>query len=282
LRGADYSLWTFVASFFDSPAPPTEATGTDAGDILEQWRAYSRDSVGFSIGFDKSALERHVSSYDYDVTKLWTIAGKCAYEPKHKKAKVKRIIESLEPMLPVLLKGDFKALMEEAALAVSSGVAPSTQSEDFQEFLEAVFRKFRTATNYEAAAKKLEELFLHFIGELMVQPALMKDHSFVGEKEWRLVTFTLDPSKALLRSSKSGLIPYLEMPLSDPKDQSRLSTELIKRVVVGPLGLASERESNNAISAVRMLLRKHKIPVRDTQSAEGAIIESSRIPFREW
>jgi hypothetical protein len=36
LNGIDYSLWTFVASFFDSPAPPTEATANDAGDILVQ------------------------------------------------------------------------------------------------------------------------------------------------------------------------------------------------------------------------------------------------------
>jgi hypothetical protein len=172
--------------------------------------------------------------------------------------------------------------MEATALAISSGAAPSTQSEHYEEFVEAVLKKFQAAENYEAAAKKLEELFPHFIGELMVQPALMKDHSFLGEKEWRLVTFAFDPSKALLRASKSGLIPYLEIPFSDSKDQSRFRTGLIKRIVVGPLGLASERESNNAISSVRMLLQKYKVPVKDTRSSEGVIIESSRIPFRRW
>jgi hypothetical protein len=282
LRRTDYSLWTFVASFFDSPAPTTEATTTDAGDILEQWRAYSRDSVGFSVGFDKSALEQHVSGYDYEATGLWTVSGRCSYELEHKKAKVKRIIESLEPILPVFLEGDFKELMEETVLAVSSGAAPSTQSEHFGEFVEAVSKKFQAARNYEAAVKTLEELFPHFMGELMVQPALMKDHSFLGEKEWRLVTFTIGPSKALLRPSKSGLVPYLEIPFSDTKDQSRLRAGLIKRVVVGPLGLASEQESNNAITAVKMLLQKNEVPVKDTRGSEGVIIESSRIPFRRW
>ena len=65
LNSIDYSLWTFVASFFDSASPPTEAAAIDAGDILEQWRAYGRDSIGFSIGFDKSELEKHVSDYEY-------------------------------------------------------------------------------------------------------------------------------------------------------------------------------------------------------------------------
>jgi hypothetical protein len=282
LKTTDYSIWTFVASFFDSSAPPTEDTANDAGDILEQWRAYGRDSVGFSIGFDKSALEQHVSEYGYDVTGLWTVGDNCSYEPEHKKAKVKRIIESLEPLLPVFLRGELKEIMEATALEISSGAVPPTQSEHFREFVEAAFKRFQAAANYDAAANKVKEVFPYFIGELMVQPALMKDRSFLGEKEWRLVAFTFDPAKVLLRSPKSGLIPYLEIPFSDPKDHSRFRTGLIKRVVVGPLGFASERESENANSAVRMLLRRHKIPVRDTRSPEGVIVESSRIPFRRW
>lgn len=172
--------------------------------------------------------------------------------------------------------------MEATAFEISSGVAPPTQSKNFQEFVEATFKKFRAAGGYDAAAKKVEEVFPNFMGELMVQPALMKDRSFLGEKEWRLAAFSFDPSKTLLRSPKSGLIPYLEIPFSDPKDQSHFRTGLIKRVVVGPLGLASEREKENAISAVRMLLKKCKVPVRDARSSEGVIIESSRIPFRRW
>jgi hypothetical protein len=86
MEGVDYSLRSFVASFFDSPAPPTETAATDAGDILEQWRAYGRDSVAVSIGFDKSALAQHVSGFDYNITALWTIAGACSYELEHKKA----------------------------------------------------------------------------------------------------------------------------------------------------------------------------------------------------
>ncbi len=278
----DYSLWTFVASFFDSPATSTEATAPDAGDVLEQWRAYSRDSVGFSIGFDKSALEQQVSGYDYNVIALWTIAGRCSYELEHKREKVKRIIESAEPLLRVLLQGDLKGLMTEIALLTSSGAAPSAQSQQWQEFVEAAFKKFKAAGSYEAAEKELEEMFPHFMGELMVQPALMKDQAFLGEKEWRLVAFTFDPSKVMLRTSKSGLIPYLEIPFTDPEDQFRLRAGLIRRVVVGPLGLASERESKDAISAVRMLLQKNKVPVKDTRGSEGVIIESSRIPTRRW
>jgi len=282
LKTTDYSLWTFVASFFDSPAPPTEDTANDAGDILEQWRAYGRDSVGFSIGFDRSTLYQHISEYGYDVTGLWTVADNCSYEPEHKKAKVKRIIESLEPLLPVFLRGELKEIMEATALEFTSGAVPPTQSEPFREFVEAAFKKFQAAANYGAAANKVKEVFPYFMGELMVQPAIMKDRSFMGEKEWRLVAFSFDPAKTLLRSSKSGLIPYLEIPFSDPNDHSRFRAALIKRVVVGPLGLASERESENANSAVKMLLRRHNIPVRDARSSEGVIVESSRIPFRRW
>jgi hypothetical protein len=282
LAEIDYSLWTFATSFFDSPKDSTEAITPDPGDVLEQWRAYSRDSVAFSIGFNKSALERHVSGYDYNVLALWTIAGRCSYELKHKKENVKRIIDSAEPLLRILLQGDLKGLMTEAALATSSGAAPSAQSPQWSEFVESVFNKFKTAGSYKTAEKELGEVFPHFMGELMAQPALMKDRAFVGEKEWRLAAFTFDTSKILLRTSKSGLIPYVEIPFTDPEDQSRLRTGLIKRVVVGPLGLTSERESKNAISAVKMLLHKNKIPVADTRDPDGAIIESSRIPTRNW
>jgi hypothetical protein len=282
MKGVDYNFWTFVTSFFDSPKTSTKDTIRDAGDILEQWRAYSRDSVGFSIGFDKSMLEQHVSAYDYSATALWTIADRCSYELENKKGKVKRIIESIEPLLPVFLQGDIKEILEETTLAIASGATPSTRSEHFDEFVEAVIKKFQAARNYDAAVKKMKEVFPHFIGELMVQPALMKDHSFVGENEWRLVTFTFGPSKVLLRPSKSGLTPYLEIPFSDSKDPSRFRAGLIKRVVVGPLGLASERESNNAISAVKILLQKNNISVKDTRGAEGVIIETSRIPARRW
>jgi hypothetical protein len=282
LKLINYSLWTFVTSFFDSPAPTVGESTNDAGDILEQWRAYGRDSVSFSIGFDKSALEKHVSGYDYGTAKLWTIDGRCSYEIERKKIKVKRIIESLEPMLPLFLQGDIKELLEESVLAISFDGSPSAKGEHFGELVEAVNKKFKETRNYEAITKKWNEVFPNFMGEIMVQPALMKDHSFLGEKEWRLVTFTTEPSKVLLRSSKSGLIPYLEVPLSDFKEQSHFQNDLIKRIVVGPLGLASQRERDNAIFAVRMLLQKNSIIVKDTRNSEGVIIESSSIPFRKW
>jgi hypothetical protein len=141
-------------------------------------------------------------------------------------------------------------------------------------------KKLERAKNFESASKKLMEVLPNFMGELMVQPALMKDRAFRGEKEWRLVTFSFDPSKVELRTSKLGLVPYLKIPISDTEDPSYLSRGMIKRIVVGPLGLASERESDNAISAVRMLLEKNKVPTRSARSPEGVIIESSRIPFR--
>lgn len=282
LKEADYSLWTFVTSFFDSTATLTKATLPDAGDILEQWRAYSRDAAGFSIGFDKFALEKHLSGSDYGVTGLWTTAGRCTYELEQKKRKVKRIIESLEPVLPTFLQGDLNELWNWTARAfeTSSAVTQSRRSEHTQEIIDAAMKKLRRSKNFEALNNKLTEVLPHFMGELMVQPALMKDQAFRGEKEWRLVTLSFDPSKVLLRTSKSGLIPYLEIPISDPEDPSRLGRGLIKRIVVGPLGLASERESDNAISAVKMLLQKNKVPIKDAGSSEGVFVQSSRIPFR--
>jgi hypothetical protein len=47
---------SFVASFFHSPSELEQTSFRDAGDILEQWRAYSRGGPGFSIGFSKSKL----------------------------------------------------------------------------------------------------------------------------------------------------------------------------------------------------------------------------------
>lgn len=280
LREADYGLWTFVTSFFDSPAAPARAVTHDAGDVLEQWRAYSRDAAGFSIGFDKSALEEHLSRCDFGVTGLWTTPGECSYEPEQKHSKVKRIIESLEPLVPELLQGDLMEFWKERAVETLSASLESRQIQVTQETVEAAMKKLEGAKNFESAGKKLKEVFPNFMGELMVQPALMKDRAFRGEKEWRLVTFSFDPSKVELRTSKLGLVPYLKIPISDAEDPSCLSRGMIKRIVVGPLGLASEREKDNAISAVRILLEKNKVPTRSARSPEGVIIESSRIPFR--
>lgn len=276
LNEIDYGRWTFVTSFFDSRGSSEVAVAADAGDDLAQWRAYGQRAAGFSIGFDKSALEAQLSARDYSVTGFFTNADTCSYELGGKQERVKSIIKSLEPLLPVFLRDDLMEFWTERALKSYFRAKLGHPQETVKEGMDDLAR----ANIFEALEEKVKEVFPQFMGELMVQPALMKDQAFVGEKEWRLVTISFDPSRILMRASNSGLIPYMELPLSDLDDPTRLGAGLIRRIVVGPLGFASKRESDNAMFAAQMLLQKNKLPVWSAERPDGVIIESSRIPFR--
>ncbi|TBU68475.1 DUF2971 domain-containing protein [Serratia marcescens] len=61
---------------------------TENGDLLSQWRGYSKTLGGYSIGFNRSSLEFLIHSQGFDLVK-------CIYEPEVQKKKIYEIIDSL-------------------------------------------------------------------------------------------------------------------------------------------------------------------------------------------
>jgi|ERR1035437_3982230 hypothetical protein len=279
LRTYDHSQITFIASFFDAPDSSRGPATVDPGDNLSQWRAYSRDTQGYSIGFDKRILENHVSAIDPRRSSIWTVCGSCSYNPDSKRAIASRIPSALEATLPEFLGAGWLDFWAKANLEFTLNGPGRTSHERVKEIVESAMGKFRAKGDSNEIERRLNETYRHFIGEFMVQPALMKHHSFESEKEWRIVRFNADFKGIDFRTTKSGLIPFVKIPTTDPTSQA-IMKGMINRIVVGPQGSVSSRQQGSAIAAVKSLLLKHHIDEECAASPDGVTIDSSRIPFR--
>jgi hypothetical protein len=287
----DYSRSVFAASFFVEPPRSTVSEEmSDAGDVLEQWRAYSQGGRGFSVGFDRYLLERRVSAKDPGTANGKTACGNCIYDTEEKKSEVDEIFRCLAPALFKLLQGS-KKLVEELrhALAVElCGVADPSAITEIRHnsplataAYEAAVERCHWTEELRPFMREMEKIFPDFAGRLIALPALMKDPSFKTEREWRIIRFTVGaPSQIEFRTDKSGLVPYVEIPVSDTSDPSLITEGLIKRIVVGPFGSGTPRERDNAVAAIKMLLEKHRIRVQGPECPEGVLVQSSRVPLR--
>jgi hypothetical protein len=95
---------------------------------------------------------------------------------------------------------------------------------------------------------------------------LLKDHSFQGEKEWRIISRPLMCSAKLFdfREGNSTLVPYYRLPLVDERQNIR-----IHEIVVGPT--PNELQSQKS---VKSFLVRHGL--------EQVPVELSRVPYRNW
>jgi hypothetical protein len=95
---------------------------------------------------------------------------------------------------------------------------------------------------------------------------LLKDCSFRGEKEWRVISRPLSCRHELFdfREGNSMLIPYYRLPLIDKNQNFR-----VHEVVVGPT--PNEQQSQRSIKSFLACHGCEKVPV-----------ELSRIPYRNW
>ena len=88
------SAEVFATSFFDSAKSVSDKGERDPGDTLEQWRAYSGGSGGFSIGFDKEALEKHVASLTAKPRCVIT-CGSCNYRCESEEESVQKGVQEI-------------------------------------------------------------------------------------------------------------------------------------------------------------------------------------------
>jgi hypothetical protein len=208
------------------------ASFSEQGDLLSQWRAYSGEAGGYSIGFTRSYLksvgvhflETRKESFYNDLNSL----AACQYCDKKEEESLMREIERIVDLYII-----------EADQANWQTVSEMKEG-------------FRTL---DAIAKK------HFF-PLGKRRAITKHPAFREEAEWRLV-FQLEQtgttnSEPEFRLGRSMPIPYLKVDLTWENQALE-----IPEIIVGPCPHPSE-----AAKSVQMLLRKEGVRRFEVKSSK--------------
>lgn len=241
-----------VESAFSTPPLHEEhlrimvASFSEIGDLLSQWRGYSGNSTGVSIGLDLRGLRPPVQIGPT------AIFAKCVYE-KDQKAELLRSTFShfrsqLEKCREEILYGEPQDDIEGSKATPGPGEqvdAPSSREPN------AILHR----------AKK--ELVLDLV---RIAPLLKSEH-FAEEQEWRLVLpsemISFPTNKTIeFRPIRDGLVPYIAFPLLQPNQTGEI---LLKDVILGPGSHPS------AAIGVNMFLQSKFIPIS---------AQPSKIPYR--
>ena len=215
---------------------------SEQGNLLSQWRAYSGETGGYSIGFTRPYLELvgiHFieSRNDSFYNDLYPLAS-CRYcdkpEEESLKVEIKKIVDSY------------------VAEADQSNwqTVPDTM-EGFKEGLKIL----------GSLAKK------HFFPSGK-RRAITKNQSFREEAEWRLI-FQLERVGAInsepeFRPGRSMPTPFFKVELTWENQPLEIS-----EVIVGPCPHPLE-----AVNSIQRLLRK--------EGVANAVVRHSKIPYRNW
>lgn len=268
----DPAEYLFTFSLFDSrrydASRPMEG---DPGDNLQQWRAYRKGGLGYCIGFDRDLLESKVT--EEAAALQTTFCGKCIYDQAGKLEMLRDIAQRLKPARDLAVD-----LARRGNSGSTAETASNLASSDPQAAADTSAAKLDIS---EAEAEIITESPIHYFAWMLMKAVLMKQTDFEPEREWRIVRLAFSHSRAIrFRATNRGITPYVAIPIGTTEDPPRVVPGLIKRVVVGPLGQASEDARQRAASIVKMLLDKNMIQVAgyDSEEAEGVAVVNSRLP----
>lgn len=277
---SDPAEYLYVFSLFDSRQSQESNSAGDPGDNLQQWRTYSKGGFGYCIGFDREALELRVQQLESEGVAI--SCGRCIYSETEKRHSARRILSALLPACDLLLA--FKYPQEDAVRGALERAAVSF-GQEFQR-LRATLDKASSVVGMpdpawgRSEARELITVALStYFGRTLVDSARMKHAAFAPENEWRIVRMAFTLSQEIkFRTAGRGIIPYATIPITSVDAPKLVMPGLIKRVVVGPLGNASDDARNRAVSVVKMLLEGNGIEVAASHDKGGVIVENSRLP----
>ena len=242
IEGPTSTYEAFVCSFTALPQ-----SGGDPGDRLSQWRGYSHGSQGFSLGFDKTLLEKQIQ-FDNAHAKAGIL--ECIYEDKEKV----RFFQDMGRTASA-------RFME---LTRSNKPVPST----FQTAMPNPTEEYKKGCYYFLQSLSKATAEFH------TKAAQIKDSGFREECEWRIVLQgrrdALSPV-VKFRKGQFGQTPFIEIPLSLAKPEACS----LRRIVVGP-----GPHKVDIKHSVELLLQKHGIQVRRLDINDGVEVATSLIPFR--
>ncbi len=169
----------------------------ESENLLSQWRAYSNNGGGFSLGFeicDNSLINYDTDDLDNGYKPLFR---KVIYKPSEQKKLIDEYLESI-------LEGYRNGIIGKVSGAVDE--------------------QYHSAVMGGQASNIFLDLILSF-----------KNPAFSQEEEWRLINVILDhyePEKLKFRENNYGLIPYRQSYLYIKKDES--SVFPLKSIILGP------------------------------------------------
>ncbi len=258
----------FVASFFGS-----EGTENDAGDVLAQWRAYSGNGTGISIGFDKRLLSDHLTKIGSG-PELWIPFGSCLYG----KDQQENYLDSINQIGPLFIKRvntmdiDFCAKTMSKLFGEFGSGSQTITKDDYSRAWRQAIDESEGYVKQQGA--KYERDMMPILNELMALTAFMKHPAFEQENEWRLARFLFGSREGVkFREGTSSLVPYVCIPLPIMDSDHGL----IRRIVVGP-----SPKLEDAVDAVRMLIGSRGLKLKSGNESDGIEVSPSNIPHRPW
>jgi hypothetical protein len=200
------------------------------GDLLSQWRAYSRQGAGYAIGFDVPRL-RALHSAD-----AGAMLGRIVYDQAAQLELLRESLQSaLRPILGRSLIDEFSRLMDE-----TSKRAAGLSAEEVKQLIENT-RPIVTQRMLELISGPVQEAHMR----LVAIRAFMKFPRFSEEREWRFVV--LRPAESagavVFGTGRGVLVPRFAVDLGDTDSLP------INRIIVGPT-----LDPEAAMRSVRRLL----------------------------
>jgi len=175
-------------------------------DLLSQWRAYTDDASGVSIGFSKKYLEKLSDHRRRDPEKWGFTLQKVVYE---KNKQIDLIKPTYEEIKELINKGAYKISGRRSLL--------DTRTEEEIEKDDKEFKKAYSNLSIKALC-------------LLSKLYLLKQKAFREEQEWRLISYLVKSGDddCSFRVSRNIITPYRKFPLLDLDEPS------VVRVVLGP------------------------------------------------
>jgi hypothetical protein len=208
---------------------------SECRDDLAQWRGYSGGQSKIAIGFDLN----HLSLIARTMKTRMSDDGRQKYQSF---------------LVPVIYDTSEKAGLADEVATFILEQYPIDEAE-------------AKPDDNEAFA---EDWLTRFFSLISVLAPALKNESFSGEREWRLISMPNLPSVVNYRTRASILTPYLEIEynICSVETHGTTWTQPIRKVDIGP---ASHGDLTHY--AAKCLLEKH--------SFGGVDIEVSKIPFRD-
>jgi len=248
----------FVASFTDDGAVP-EGEETKPGNRLSQWRAYSNQVGGFSLGFDSRKLKMAAWKSAHELGLDAPYLLRCRYYAREKREATSRIGK---------WGAGIRSLYHESRLSHFQKMVG--REPDMEEL------RLIELSSDSCALGAMDANY--FASEV----ARFKDEAFAEEHEWRIVVRAkrealLDahlskPKSPIIqfRNGRFGITPFMQIQLGLDSADSPL-----QRVVVGP-----SPDEEDALESAKLLLQARDIKLQSRECPGGVEVIASRIPYR--
>jgi hypothetical protein len=246
----------YIISFTDDETQQASPSNSP-GDRLSQWRAYSGNGRGVSLGFDYGSIDKS------NCGTIWPFKGStvyflnCLYEEEDKR----RAFKGVGKLVAREFHQTFGKFWDLPVVSMIEAESPNAREYEKDEDIDEIPAIRRT-----------------LLTGLTLNATTFKNKAFKEEKEWRIVVLLSKHDEASLqlplkfRKGAIGITPYVEFPLELSTSRSPL-----RRIVVGP---APHMEQ--AVKGVEMCLEAKGIRLKSKEFPGGVEIVPSEIPYRNW